>query len=260
MSGISRSDNTGEETLTFSTSYGPANDKQYSTHLDLWWLKLGTEAKNLLSASPAMVCSFLFLMNSNLCSFHLAKHCLINGENCVVAYQSDDVRSLGPPTVFGDVAKANLLLYNVTQGDVESDVPQKLRGVTFSASTDKAATIKDKLPSKTDEYCYYSRPLVLARGTSQEAPTGVPSALTYDRLGGSELAQFWHESATGTGPGWVTFDPDLQTAAMANRNALGDLLPTIPTGLVFSPKTCVTYVAPPVDPDHEDTLLYHAGL
>ena len=260
MSGISRSDNTGEETLTFSTSYGPANDKQYSTHLDLWWLKLGTEAKNILSASPTMVCSVLFLRNSNLCSFHLAKHCLINGENCVVAYQSDDVRSPGPPTVFGDVAKANLLLYNVTQGDVESDVPQKVRGVTFSASTDKAATIKDKLPSQTDEFCYYTRPLVLARGPSQDVPTGVPGTLTYDRLDGSVLAQFWHELVTGTGSGWVTFDPDLQTAAMANQNDLGDLLPPIPTGLVLSTKTCVTYISPPADPDHHDALLYRTGL
>ena len=95
--------------------------------------------------------------------------------------------------------------------------------------------------------------------SQKDTPTGDLSALTYDTLGGSALAQFWHESAAKGGPGWVDFDKDLQTAALANRGDLGDLLPKLPTGLEFAHSTDVTYKSPLADPDGQDALFYSTG-
>ena len=155
--------------LTFSTAFGPPNDGTYLSTLDVYWNKVGTAAARevLLTASRTFP-TLLAIRNGKLRSFHLAKPCILEGESCLVSYPSDNVRSPGAPTVLGpNAAKSNLLLYNVTTGDVDSDVPQRLRGTTFAATDNKAAKIKNRLPSQTDQFCFYHRPVGLPRGTSQ---------------------------------------------------------------------------------------------
>ena len=155
--------------LTFSTAYGPPNDGEYVTTLDTYWNTVGTAPRGVLLTAPRTFPSLLATRNGKLRSFHLAQQCIIGGESCLVAYPSDNVRSPGAPTVLGPGAtKSNLLLYNVTAGDVDSEVPPRLRGTTFSAATDsKAAKIKTRLSSQTDQYCLYHRPVGLPRGPSQ---------------------------------------------------------------------------------------------
>ena len=199
-------------------------------------------------STPSAFPAVMGFKDGKLRSLAIPTTTTVNNAPTLVGFPSNVAsESIAPTIVTNDVAKNIMFLYDAIAGDVNNISAYK-RGIEFTSSTPAAASIKNLLPNAISTYVAFVEPLAFPLGPGHTLLKGSVTAfiITQTEMH-STIGREYLDAMTGTEKGFVKWDSDTQIALLANKDALGSIMPTLPPGAEFAASNNISYASAPVD-------------